>query len=97
MDAQHSSQEALPTNMEASVAVMTVELRYVRQAVDEIKNNQASSVSRNEWEQRNTYVDNRLGNIATELATRRLPWPTVGAFLTGALAVGLVIVDKIAN
>lgn len=97
MESHGNPQEALPTNMEASVAVMTVELRYVRQAVDEIKSNQQSSVSRNEWEQRNTYVDNRIGAILTELATRRLPWPTVGAFLTGAVAVSLVVIDKVVN
>lgn len=95
MDAQHNPQEAMPTNMEASMAVMTVELRYVRQAVDEIKNHQASSVPRTEWEQRNAYVDSRFSAITAELATRRLPWPTVGAFLTGAIAVALVVIDKI--
>jgi hypothetical protein len=103
--------EAIPTNPEASLAVMAVEIRYAREALDRIESAQQATVSRNEWEQRNTYVDARFTTIlekftdvnakfaqaAAELATKRVPWTAIGAFFVGAGTFLFVIIDKVAN
>ena len=87
--------EAMPTNTEASIAVMAVELRYVRKAVDEIKDNQSATVSRVEWEQRNGHVDGRFADIYRELAARRVSWPAVGALIVAVLVLGLDVIGRI--
>lgn len=92
MDASHNTHELQPTNLEAAVAVMAVELRYVRAGVDELKAGQNLSVSRNEWEQRNGYVDSRFGDMDKELAARRVPWTSVGALV---IASAVLIIDLI--
>ena len=90
MDASHRQEELQPTNIEALLAVQTVEMRNVTKGIEEIKAKMEQHVTRNEWEQWKLSVDR-------ELQARRLPWPTVGAFITGAVAVALVIMDKVVN
>lgn len=97
--------------MESSVAVMAVEIRYAREALDRIEAAQKSAVPRQEWEQRNAYVDQRFATqmekfaevnerfaaAAADLATRRVPWTAIGAFVVGAGALVVTVVDRIAN
>ena len=59
-------------------------------------------VPANLWAQRNQQVDERhrdlgreLGDLRTELRSRRLPWPSVVAVLVAAAALGLSLMDRI--
>ena len=90
MEASRHDENLQPTNVEAMLAVQTVEMRNVTKGIEEIKAKLEQHVTRNEWEQWKIVVDR-------ELQARRLPWPTVGAFVTGAVAVALVIIDRIVN
>lgn len=108
MDSQRNA-EAVPTNVEASVAVMAVEMRYAREALDRIEKAQQTSVPRTEWEQRNAYVDQRFAaqsekfaeinqkfaTAAAEQAARRIPWTAIGAFIVGAGALILSLIDRL--
>lgn len=94
MEASHRAEELQPTNLEASVAVLTVEMRYVRAGIDDLKTGQTRSVSRNEWEQRNGHVDGRFAQIEKEASARRMPWPSVGAFIVAAAVLLLNVVEK---
>lgn len=90
MEASHASEELQPTNVEAMLAVMTVEVRNMGKLLEKIEQKQEQQVPRNEFEQWKMYVER-------ELATRRLPWTSVGAFFTGAVAVALVVIDRFAQ
>lgn len=65
---------------------------------EEVRKGQETSVSRGEWGQRNAHVDSRLdgqgreiGDLRTELRSRRLPWPSVAAAIVSIAALGLTI------
>lgn len=88
-------QEALPMNLEAHVAVQTVELRHVREAVERIEAAQGAQVSRAEWDQRNGYVDGQfhamaanIQSVESDMKAQRAPWWVVlGAGLGGVSAI----------
>jgi hypothetical protein len=90
-----SDAQAVPMNLEAHVAVQTVELRHVREAVERIEAAQGGHVSRTEYEQRNGYVDGQFHATTTkiqavedEMKAQRAPWWVVlGAGLGGVSAV----------
>jgi hypothetical protein len=86
----HRTDELQPSNLEASVAVMAVEMRYVRAGIEELKLGQQQNVSRREYE------DFKDG-IQKELTSRRLPWTSIGAFIVAAAGLLLVVVDRLAN
>jgi hypothetical protein len=84
----------MPTNTDAAIAVMAVEMRYVRKAVDEIKQNQSANVTRSEWQQRNAHVDGRFADVYRELAARRVSWPAVGALVVAAIVLVLDLISR---
>lgn len=47
-------------NMEAHIAVQTVQMQHMTKSLERIEARQESSVPRSEWEQRNGYVDGRF-------------------------------------
>lgn len=68
----------------------------------EISGQRAEVVARNEWLQRNAYVDSRIdglgtdiSEVKTDLASRRAPWWSVIAVLISIISVGLVIVEYV--
>lgn len=92
MNAPPHTTEATPTNTEASMAVLAVEVRYIRAAVDEIRTANSGNVTRNEWIQRNDYVDSRFTALNNELASRRVSWPAIAALV---VAVSVALFDLI--
>lgn len=87
---QQHPHEMQPTNLEASVAVMAVEMRYVRAGIEELKTGQTQTVPRSEWEQWKQLIEK-------ELASRRVPWTSVGAFIVAGAGLLLVVVEKFGN
>lgn len=72
------------------LAVVAARLDDLREDIRELRGEVATSVadkvSRGEWLQRNTAVDERfqgqgreIAQLRSELAARRTPWPTVAA------------------
>lgn len=59
---------ARPMSVEAHIAVQTVELGYIKKAVDRIEAAQGAYVSHNAWEQRNGYVDGKFEQVHAEIA-----------------------------
>jgi hypothetical protein len=90
MEAAHRPEDLQPSNLEASVAVMAVEMRYVRAGIEELKVGQQQNVGRREYE-------DFKGAVEKELNARRLPWPSVGAFIIAAAGLLLVVIDRVAN
>ena len=88
MEAAHRPEELQPTNLEAAVAVMAVEMRYVRAGIDELKNGQQQNVDRREYE------DFKI-RIEKDLNSRKLPWPSVGAFIVAAAGLLLIVIDRL--
>jgi len=89
MEAQHRPHEDLqPSNLEASVAVMAVEMRYVRAGIEELKQGQQQTVSRNEWEQWKLVMER-------ELNSRRVPWPSVGALVISGAALLILLIQSV--
>lgn len=82
---------------ETNIAVMTAELRHIKEAVDRIEQNTAKNVTRTEWEQRNQFVDGRFSAFEKELAARKAPWWSVGALAISAAAFLVVLIPLIAN
>lgn len=94
MDAAHAPNEMQPTNLEASVAVLAVEVRYARAGIEELIKQQQTHVTRNEWEQRNSYVDGRFSEFGKELAARRAPWTSIGAFVVAGAVLLLQLIER---
>lgn len=88
-------------------AAILTELRLfrdeVRDDVAEIKSDIRNlMVTRREWELRNTHVDNKfqsqgreIGQLRTEIAARRHPWPAVAAAILAGCALGWTILGPI--
>ena len=94
--------EAVPTNTDANIAVMAVELRYIKASVERIEQAHTASVPRTEWEQRNEYVNQQLhalvrenADLKTELASKRAPWWSVLSSIGSAAAVVIVLIQFI--
>ena len=68
---------------------MAVEMRYVRAGIEELKVGQQQNVSRREYEDFKTTVEK-------EITSRKLPWPSVGAFIVAAAGLLLIIIDRLA-
>jgi len=65
---------------------------------DELRRTSETSVTRNEWLQRNGYVDGKfddqgkdISDLRAELAGKRAPWWTIVAVVTSCLALGWTI------
>lgn len=84
--------DATPTNDTASLAVLAVEVRYIRSAVDEIRTGNQQYVTRNEWQLRNDYVDGRFVTTQAELNSRKVSWPAVAALV---VAISVALFDLI--
>lgn len=93
-------------NDEATLAVVVARLDDLRTDMQnlrsEISGQRAEVVARNEWMQRNAYVDSRIDGLGTDiselktdLASRRAPWWSVGAFVVSVITVGFVIVETV--
>ena len=92
--------EAAPMNTDANIAVMAVEVRYIKEAVERMERSNEAKVSRHEWEQRNVYVDGRfvdafakIAEVSADAARRRAPWWTIVAAAAGCLAVVAYLID----
>ena len=80
-------------SLDAHVAVQTVELRHVREAVERIESSLGGHVTRTEWEQRNGYVDGRF----QQLEAGRAPWWVVlgsGLGIVSAIVAVMALVIK---
>lgn len=53
-----------PMNVDAHIAVQTVQLQHMAKSLERIEAKQEASVPRSEWEQRNGYVDGRFQQAA---------------------------------
>jgi hypothetical protein len=79
----------------AVVASQIGDLREdIRDLRSDLSNARAGNVSRGEWVQRNSNVDTRfqnqgreIGELRTELRSRRAPWWSVAALFLSAIAV----------
>lgn len=85
---------AHPQTEEASLAVLAVKLDHLTGSVDAINRQLETSasvhVTRREWQLRNETVDERhvglsreIGQLKTEMASRRAPWWAVVALIGG--------------
>lgn len=89
-------------NTDANIAVMAVELRYIKDAVERIEKANLLVVTRNEWLQRNDYVDRRFidvdkqfGTIAKETAAKRAPWWSVVTAFAAIAALLITVIPLI--
>lgn len=89
--------DAYPTNAEASMAVMAVEVRYIKEAVERMERTNSVNVTRNEWEQRNQHVDARFTEIFKDMASRKMPWTSVAAFVVAGASLLVIVIPLIAN
>lgn len=99
MNAPH---EAMPMNDTASLAVMAVELRYIKETVERIENAGKNAVSRNEWNQRNEYTDQQFAslwkenaNLKADIASKRAPWWVVVAAIGSIVAIAIQVIPLI--
>ena len=87
----------------ATLAVVVARLDDLRTDMhamrEEIRKAQQNSVSRGEWALRNEHVDSRfnghgreIGELRTELASKRLPWPAVAGGIAGIGGLILTII-----
>lgn len=97
-----SNDAAHPLNTDARIAVMSVQIQHIGEAVTRIEAASTGNVPRTEWEQRNIYVDSRFADVAQKLAEaqadvdrRRAPWWAVVGAGAGALAVVAYLFDII--
>lgn len=89
----------------ATLATINVELRHLRDDVEELSSTLKTSagvhVTRTEWQLRNAHVDSvhaslgrEIGQVRADVAARRTPWPTVASV---ALAAAALIITLILN
>lgn len=94
--------------VETTLAVLVSRVEDLRGDVSAMRADQTAQrsgmVPRTEWEQRNRFVDDtfrgygrEIGDLRTELRARRVPWPSVGAFVVAACALGLAVVQALAR
>lgn len=82
---------------ETTLAVIATELRTVKEAVERIERSNQGNVTRNEWEQRNQFVNEKFAALEKELAARRVSWVAVAALgLSGAVLL-FDLIPQIAN
>lgn len=96
--------EVLPMNLEAHVAVQTVELRHIREAVERVEKAQGGHVSRVEWEQRNGYVDGVFSQVHTKIQTvedemkaQRAPWWVILGAGLGIVSAVVALISVVAK
>ena len=101
--------EMLPTNLAANVAVQTVELRHIKESLERIELQLGSHVTRNEWEMRNGYVDGQFVQTSADIAAaratvaelrrdveaKRAPWWAVGSLLVAGISLAWVILGPV--
>jgi leucyl aminopeptidase (aminopeptidase T) len=59
-----------------SLAVIATELRHVKEAVERIDRSSSSNVERDQWQQRNTHVDDKFMNVLGQIAQMRTDFQT---------------------
>lgn len=85
-------------DLRTALAVISARLDDIKQDVADIRADQQSGstkyTSRGEWEQRNNNVDNRflamgreIGDLRTELNSKRAPWWSVVAVIISGAAI----------
>lgn len=80
------------TSEEVSIAVLSAKIDALTETVHEIKTSMSetreSHVTRQEWQLRNDFVDERARRLQAEIESRRAPWWSVLAIIAafGALA-----------
>ena len=95
-----------PRDMDPTTAVVVARLDDLRDDVkglrEELRASTANVVSRGEWVQRNAHVDGKfdtqgreIGQLRTELASRRTPWPAVAGAVTGSMGLLIVLIQNI--
>lgn len=84
-------------NTDANIAVMAVELRYIKDAVERIEKANLLVVTRNEWLQRNEYVDKRFSDIDKENAAKRAPWWSIVTAFAAIAALLITVIPLIAK
>lgn len=62
---------AVPMSLDAHVAVQTVEMRHMREALERIETSIGFHVTRVEWEQRNGYVDGQFRQHDVEIGNMK--------------------------
>ena len=99
MSASHHS-EAMPVNTDAMIAVMSVEVRNIKEAVERMERHNEANVTRREWEQRNAVVDSRIVDVNAKVAaaevkaeSRRAPWWAVVGAGAGTIAIIAYLLD----
>lgn len=94
------------STLETTLAVLVSRVEDLRGDVAAMRTDQATQrsgmVPRTEWEQRNRHVDEtfrttgrEIGDLRTELRSRRTPWPAVASVVLAAVALGLTLVQAL--
>lgn len=58
----------IPVTEHVALAVLTSEVRHIKEAVDRIESAASHNLPRSSWEQRNTYVDEKFLQVANMIA-----------------------------
>lgn len=76
-----------------------VELRYMREDLDEIKAaliaQPQTYVTRGEWLLRNEHVNAVLSQVKHELNSKRVPWPAVASLGVAVLAIIITLAQNL--
>jgi hypothetical protein len=100
--------EAFPASGHIALAALTVEIRGMKEAVAElrtdIREGKTSTVSRNEWEQRNktvddgfSAVDKRIAALSADIASKRIPWTSIAAIIIAGAVLLFDLIPNLAN
>lgn len=82
---------------ETTLAVIATELRTVKEAVERIERSNQGNVTRNEWEQRNIFVNEKFAALEKELAARRVSWVAVAALGLSAAVILFDLIPQLAR
>lgn len=96
-------------NVDAHIAVQTVQLQHMAKSLDRIEAAQQASVPRSEWEQRNGYVDGRFqqltdANLSTagavdaldrKVDAARAPWWVILGAGLGIVSAAVAVITVI--
>lgn len=93
-------------NEQATLAVVVSRLDDLRGDLhsirEDLRRTGENSVTRNEWMQRNGYVDAKfddqgrdIADLRTDMASKRVPWYTVAALLLSGGALGWTILGPV--
>ena len=104
MNQHNPNHSPVPVSEHVALAVISSEMKHIKEAVDRIEASVGKSVPRESWEARNTHVDSKFIEVQkdivelwAEIKSKKVPWTSTAAFIVAAAVLLFDLIPRLAN